>query len=266
MLNYTQCLRRLIGDVVVRVPALGHIDASRLLVFARVGRTGADGPIATCHCLTLPESEPGYYFWQDVETGRVLRRSVWFVAKTPAVTIDGQPVHYMLSFALPRFCDQRLSLSRRKQALYAGAPDWIAKLDTIVHELYHIDPSGTGLRMMSNGSGCRYHSPGFLDSVAQLVHAYLASEPDPKLYAFLQGDFDHLAGRYGTIVGTTFRTSYPQRYLEELPHQPPEPLVDVVPLNVAPRRAQYTDADLALRRFSVVGCRRVAASDTSRAA
>jgi hypothetical protein len=266
MLNYTECLRRLIGDVVVRVPTLGHIDASRLLVFARVGRTGADGPIATCHCLTLPESEPGYYFWQDVDTGRVLRRSVWFVAKTPAVIIGGQPVHYMLSFALPRFCDQRLSFSRRKQAIYADAPDWVAKLDTIVHELYHIDPSGTGLRLMNNGSGCRYHSPAFLDNVAQLVRDYLASGPDPELYQFLQGDFDQLVARYGTVAGTTFRTSHPQRYLEVLPQQPLEPLVDVVPLKVPPRRAQYTDADLALRRFSVVGCRRVAASDTSRAA
>jgi hypothetical protein len=266
MLNYTDCLRRLIGDVVRRVPALGHIDASRLLVFARVGRTGADGPIATCHCLTLPESDPGYYFWQDLETGRVVRRSVWFVAKTPAVIIGGRSVHYMLSFALPRFCDQRLSLSRRKQTLYAGAPDWVAKLDTIIHELYHIDPSGAGLRLMDNGSGCRYHSPAFLDNVAQLVRTYLASDPDPELYEFLRGDFDELVARHAMVVGTTFRTSHPQRYLEVLPQQPLEPRVDVVPLKAAPRRAQYTDADLALRRFSVVGCRRVATADASRAA
>ncbi|MPY87786.1 MAG: hypothetical protein GEU99_07680 [Luteitalea sp.] len=264
MLNYTECLRRLIGDVVGRVPALGHIDESRLLVFARLGRTGADGSIATCHCLTLPESEPGYYFWQDVETGRVLRRSVWFVAKTPAVIIGGQPVPYMLSFALPRFCDQRLASSPRKRVLYAGAQDWIAKLDTIVHELYHVDPSGTGLRMMNGG--CRYHSAAFLDGVAQLVRAYMVSKPDPAVYDFLRYDFNELVARYGTVVGTTFRTSHPQRYLEVLPNQPAEPELDVVPLNVAPRRTQYTDADLALRRFSVIGCRRVPSSAASRAA
>src|SRR5256885_11520502 len=36
-----------------------------VLVFARSGRTTAEGAFATCHCLSLPASEPGYYFWRD---------------------------------------------------------------------------------------------------------------------------------------------------------------------------------------------------------
>ena len=49
------------------------------------------------------------------------------------------PMKYMISFALPRFCDQSLDRSR-KERFYPGAEPWIAKLDTVVHELYHIDP------------------------------------------------------------------------------------------------------------------------------
>ena len=68
-------------DVVSRVPTLSFIDMSKVLVFARGGRTHAEGAYATCHCINLPPSEPGYYFWRDRKTGRLTRRSEWFVTK-----------------------------------------------------------------------------------------------------------------------------------------------------------------------------------------
>ncbi len=55
MIDYTLHVRRLIEDILARVPALGHIDAGQLLVFARVGRTHTHGPFATCHSLMLPD-------------------------------------------------------------------------------------------------------------------------------------------------------------------------------------------------------------------
>ena len=65
-------------------------------------------------------------------------------------------IDYMISFSLPRFCDQQLSRTR-KQAHYAGQPNWIAKLDTIVHELYHIDPNGPGIRRMERADGTSWN-------------------------------------------------------------------------------------------------------------
>ena len=65
MINYTERITLLVDDLVKRVPALRYIDPTRVLVFARFGRSHADGAYATCHCLTLPSSEPGYYFWRD---------------------------------------------------------------------------------------------------------------------------------------------------------------------------------------------------------
>ena len=146
MINYTERLTLLMQDVVSRVPTLSFINIADVLVFARSGRTNAEGAFATCHCLTLPASEPGYYFWRDRVTHRITRRSEWFVTKSPVVMLNETRIDYMVSFALPRFCDQPLNTSR-KHAQYKGYPKWITKLDTIVHELYHIDPSGAGLRV-----------------------------------------------------------------------------------------------------------------------
>src|SRR5512138_741887 len=96
-------------DVVSRVPTLSFIDMSKLLVFARSGRTDAEGAYATCHCVSLPPSEPGYYFWRDRASGKLTRRFEWFVTKSPAVTVGTRQIDYMISVALPRFSDQMLA-------------------------------------------------------------------------------------------------------------------------------------------------------------
>src|SRR5437764_953804 len=75
MINYTERLTVLMQDIVERVPMLSFIDIGEVMVFARSGRSHAEGAFATCHCLTLPASEPGYYFWRDRSSGRhALRR------------------------------------------------------------------------------------------------------------------------------------------------------------------------------------------------
>ena len=45
-MDYTERISRLMTDIVARVPALSFIDMRRVLVFARAGRTGADGAFA----------------------------------------------------------------------------------------------------------------------------------------------------------------------------------------------------------------------------
>lgn len=256
MINYTERIALLMEDIVARVPTLSFIDMSRVLVFARAGRTDAEGAYATCHCVCLAASEPGYYFWRDRNTGRLTRRSEWFVTKSPSVRIGMSEVDYMISFALPRYCDQRLSKSR-KQVHYQGQPDWIAKLDTIVHELYHIDPERPGIRRMEKADGtysANCHGQQFFENVVDMVKAYLASGPDPATYDFLQHDFETLTSRYGGVVGTTFRSfpSYPQRYTEVLEPQPAAPdgvTCRVDPLKVQRVKTHFTEDDLVMREF-----------------
>jgi hypothetical protein len=263
MINYTERLHLLMQDIVSRVEPLSYIDPASFLVFARFGRTGADGAYATCHCLCLPTSEPGYYFWRDAN-GQVTRRSEWFVSKTPEVTVGARRLDYLISFALPRFSDQRLEHTR-KRFHYPGAESWIAKLDTVVHELYHIDPLKTGLRQMVRNDGTnahRCHSPEFFSEVASLVRQYLSTNPDPEMYDFLRYDFDELTARYGRVIGTAFRgfPSYPQLYFERLAEQPVSVSAShetsIVAMNFPDRRRRYSEADLDLREFFDTGSRR----------
>jgi len=256
MINYTERLALLIDDVVARVPALGYIDTKRLLVFARYGRSDADGAYATCHCLTLPTSEPGYYFWRDRSTGQMTRRSEWFVTKSPVVTIGPTQIDYMVSFALPRFCDQLLSRSR-KQVHYKGQPNWVAKLDTIIHELYHIDPERPGIRRMERADGtysANCHGQRFFENVVEMVNQYLDSKPDPAVYDFLTYNMAELTARHGGVVGTAFRgfPSYPQRYTEVLEQQPEgadDVQCRVESLKVARVAKRFTEDDLVTREF-----------------
>jgi hypothetical protein len=255
MINYTERISLLMEDIVARVPRLSFIDMGRVLIFARAGRTNAEGAYATCHCVCLPSSEPGYYFWRDRTTGRLTRRSEWFVTKSPDVRIGTQQIDYMISFALPRFCDQELSRSR-KQVHYTGQPNWVAKLDTIVHELYHIDPERPGIRRMERADGtysANCHGHRFFEDVVDMVKQYVDSRPDPAVWEFLQYNYGELASRFGGLVGTTFRgfPSYPQRYTEPLRPQPePADLTcPVEPLKAPPAVTSFTENDLMMREF-----------------
>jgi hypothetical protein len=264
VINYTERLAHLMADIVARVPTLGFIDISRMLVFARPGRSDTEGAYATCHCVSLPPSEPGYYFWRDRTSGRLTRRSEWFVTRSPQIHISGHDISYMISVTLPRFCDQKLSRSR-KQVHYSGRPDWVAKLDTIVHELYHIDPARPGIRRMERSDGtysANCHGRQFFEDVVEMVNQYLESRPDPAVYDFLKHSFDDLASCHGGVAGATFRTfpSYPQRYPEVLDPQPAEPSgveCRVEPLKVPRVPTRFTDADLVLREFRARSSRRL---------
>ena len=270
MINYTERIALLMHDVVLRTPRLSFIDLKEVIVFGRFGRSDAEGAFATCHCLTLPESEPGYYFWRDRSTGQLTRRSEWFVTKSPAVRIAGMPVKYLISFVLPRFCDQSLERSR-KGDLYPGAPAWLAKLDTIVHELYHIDPDESGIRRVARSDGTdspRSHGPLFYEEVATMVNGYLASRPDPALYDFLQDDFAGLTARYGGVVGTTFRNfpSFPQRYMEPVNMPSADSDVRIEPLKPLTQPVCYSECDLHIRQFTEAGARRLTRKGQHRAA
>lgn len=261
MINYTERIALLMQDVVARTARLSFIDLGEVIVFGRFGRSDAEGAFATCHSLTLPDSEPGYYFWRDRDTGELTRRSPWFVTKSPRVRVGSKQIKYLISFVLPRFCDQTLTRSR-KADLYPDAEPWVAKLDTVVHELYHIDPTESGIRAVQRSDGSRSprtHGPMFYEDVAEMVHAYLASGPDPKVYEFLKDDFEGLTQRYGGVVGTTFRNfpSFPQRYMEPVDLPSSEPLVRLEPLKAPTQPEVYTEDDLHIRQFTESSSRRL---------
>jgi hypothetical protein len=265
LINYTERISLLMEDVVSRVPTLSFIDMSKVLVFARGGRTHAEGAYATCHCISLPASEPGYYFWRDRKSGKLTRRSEWFVTRSPQVTVGTTSIDYMISFALPRFCDQQLSRTR-KRVHYSGGPNWIAKLDTIIHELYHIDPTRPGIRRMERADGtesANCHGDRFFQDVVDMVRQYLDTRPDPETSEFLQYSFAELCEKFGGVVGTTFRTfpSYPQRYTDVLEPQPPAPAelaqCRLERLKTPRVPTRFTEDDIVVREFLAGTSRRL---------
>lgn len=273
-INYTGEVTRLMQDLVVRIPELSFVDLDRVLVFARPGRSSADGAYASCHSLGLPTSDPGYFYWRDKNTGAVTRRTEWFVTKSPEVFVGDLKMNYLISFALPRFTDQTLSRSRKRDLYPKGTPDWVAKLDTVVHELYHIDPDQDCLRRFKKADGewsDALHSPTFFEDVAAMVQQYLSTNPDQRLLEFLKYDFDGLRARYGAVAGTTFRyfPSYPRRYREvaegqalpaELAAAPIEKFVDAVPAKI------WSQDDLQLREFTGTTSRLIEHYPAARAA
>jgi len=274
LINYTEALTVLMQDVVARVPTLSFIDVADVLVFARFGRSNAEGAFATCHSLGLPASEPGYYFWRDRATGRITRRSEWFVTRSPIVSIGTRQMKYLMSFALPRFCDQSLCRAR-KSRYYPGAEPWMAKLDTVVHELYHIDPNYLGIRRIEREDGTfstNCHSARFFEQVAEMVGTYLKSRPDPAVYDFLRHDFAALEGKFGGVAAASFRTfpSFPQRYIERLAQQGPaeSDSVDVKVETLRPPQqpTHYCEDDLHMRQFTRGVSRRLVRKGAFRAA
>jgi hypothetical protein len=190
------------------------------------------------------------------------RRSEWFVTKSPSVEFGDSAIDYLISFCLPRFCDQTIKRAQKEEP-YPDAEPWVAKLDTIVHELYHIDPTHKGIRKLNGPNGkptTRTHSPTFFEDVVRMTKAYLSTRPDPSLLEFLRYDFTGLTARYGRLTGTTFRSfpSYPQRYVEVLTEQPLiEPGVRVEPVRAAGGRSRYTHKDLDVREFGQRASRRL---------
>lgn len=274
LLNYTERLTILMQDIVTRVPKLSFIDVADVLVFARAGRSNAEGAFATCHCLTLPASEPGYYFWRDRTTGDITRRTEWFMTRSPLVTLGPRRIKYMISFALPRFCDQSLDRSR-KERFYPGADAWVAKLDTVVHELYHIDPCLKGIRRIEREDGtysANCHGHQFFEQVADMVNTYLGNRPTPGVCDFLRDDFSVLEAAHGGVVAATFRNfpSFPQRYVERLSHQPPcesdASGVKVEPLRALQQPIHYTQDDLHIRQFTKTTTKRLIRKGAFRAA
>ena len=250
---------------------LSFIDLKEVLIFGRFGRSHTEGAFATCHCLTLPESEPGYYFWRDRDTGQLTRRSEWFVTKSPEVRIGGTKIKYLISFVLPRFCDQSLERSRKAELYPADAPAWLAKLDTVVHELYHIDPDAAGIRKLIRADGTDSpHTPRARVLQRGRGHGALLSRDQSRSGALrvpparLQCADDAVRRRRRRRPSGTF-PSFPQRYMKAV-EMPIDPNVRVEPVKPPSQPVLYTADDLHMRQFLEQTSRRATRKGAHRAA
>lgn len=169
-------LRAVCDDLIVRVPDLSHIRMERVaLSFSQARRGSRHGMLAK---LTPLRFEGG-----ELTTFR--SGQPWTIQRLYCGACEQW---YILSVYLPRFFDLPFD----------------EKLNTLVHELYHISPEFNGDIRRFAGR-CYAHSSdyrAFDDAVAQLTRRYLRRRsPRAKLLQFLHHDFAALRQAHGSIYG-----------------------------------------------------------------
>ncbi len=157
-------LNALCKDLILRVPEFGHIDPCRVLfTLARSRSTGTHGVYARICPLRLPggTNETSRRRGQYLETLRL-----------PPLTYQGNDILYLITIMIPRFL--RLTFEQR--------------LQTVIHELYHISEAFDGDirrfagRNFAHGSSRQKYNL----KMAELARNYLKQEPAPGLLSFLQ--------------------------------------------------------------------------------
>ena len=173
--DLSSALHTLCTDVAARSPAFAHLDTSRMAFSVIRSRSAArHGLQARITPLRFPGGEL---------VGRHRRKRY----QVQRFTIDGREILYLVSFVLPRFLNR----------------EFIDKLVTVFHELYHVSPAFDGdLRRHEGRYATHTASQKKYDAhMAELVRDYLSREPDPAVYSFLKLSFGQLCRRHGAVVG-----------------------------------------------------------------
>jgi hypothetical protein len=173
--DFCASLRRLCADVALRCPELGHLDVSRLLLGITQARS------------SRPHGLQARVTPLRFRQGLLTRRRQGVCYQVQRYVVNSREMLYLLTFCLPRFLDQTFD----------------DKFITLFHELYHISPAFEGdLRRHDGRYAIHTHSQRAYDAhMASLARAYLASEPEPSLFAFLRLNFAQLRHRHGSVTG-----------------------------------------------------------------
>ncbi len=102
---------------------------------------------------------------------------------------NGKELLYIFSIMSPRF----LNLKIRE------------KIDTVMHELYHVSPAFNGDVRRFPGRNWQHGNKKEYDAkAASFSEEWLASDPDPRLYDFLNYNALELLQKYGKVVGSKY--------------------------------------------------------------
>jgi predicted metallopeptidase len=179
--NFTQHMRSLCVDLTARLPELSHVDMSRVAIrFCQARVYSRHGIYAS---LTPMRFAGGQLVSQR-------RGRAWTVERL--FDDAGREMLYLLSFYLPRFLERPLA----------------EKLETVVHELWHVGPAFDGdLRRHPGRCYAHTHSQKQYDALmAELARKWLDLEPPAEIYDFLRYDFRELEARHGRVFGQKIRT------------------------------------------------------------
>ena len=175
--NYTDAVRRVCEDIVFRLPVFAAIRMEHVAIsLVRTRNREMHGVFASVTPLRFPGGN-----LRSFEGGTLL--------EMPTLNDEqNRPILYILSIYAPRFVDLTVTV----------------KINTIVHELFHISPNFDG---STRSFGGRYHAHGaskkdYDAKVERYARQWLACDPAPELWDFLRYDFKTLCARYGGLTGT----------------------------------------------------------------
>ena len=178
--DFTCHMRSLCADLVRCLPDLQHIDLARVAIsFARARKRGPCGMQAS---LTPLRFDGGSLV--GVRQGRRVTLQRIFAP-------GGAEMLYVLTFYLPRYLDLALR----------------EKLETVLHELWHIGPRCDG-DLRRYGGRCYAHSRSRAEydaHIASLADRFLAMRSPAESCELLQFGFAELCRRHGRIRGAVIR-------------------------------------------------------------
>jgi len=174
--DFTTHMRALCEDICRRLPEFSHIEMDQVTVaVCQTRKRVAHGMYAS---LTPMRFENGEL------VGAKRGRQYSFQRLYDEA---GREQLYILSFYLPRFMEV----------------DFLEKLSTVIHELWHINPEFDGdLRRHAGRCYAHSHSRDIYDAqMEQLAKRYLATSPPEHLTRFLHLTFGQLQQRHGIVFG-----------------------------------------------------------------
>lgn len=162
MVDFNDSMARLVREVASKVEAFRHVRPEQVLVSATFARSSRRAGLLA---YVLPLK---YRAGSPVER-RVRGTREYHWAMLPVVH-GGVEVLYIIYFMLPRF----LHMTLRE------------KLETVVHELYHISPEFNGdLRRFRGRSTLHGTMKEYDATVKMLTDQFLSTPHDASTYAFL---------------------------------------------------------------------------------
>lgn len=174
--DYTAAVRAVCQDMAIRIPEFAPIDLSTIgFSFCRTRNRQMYGAFAAVFPLRF-------------EGGKSILVRDGVSWRIPDL-FDRQKnqLLYILAVYVPRFINLPL----------------LDKIDTLVHELYHIGPKCDGdIRRF----GDRFYAHGaskieYNKTVVRLAREWLRRDPPPDLWDFLRYDFQTLTDRYSRVFG-----------------------------------------------------------------
>ena len=195
--DYTEALHRLCRDICRKLSEFRNID-TELIGYSfslarntatRVGGWASVTPLRFENGSSVTVKERLRRTIDQSGKPAILRVRMYY--KTPTVySLDGRELLYIFDVMAPRF----LNLSVTE------------KINTVMHELYHIDPRFNGdVRRFPGHNWQHGNMKAYEAKAASLGRQWLATEPDPRLYDFLKYNAEELRAKYTRIVGAKFR-------------------------------------------------------------